>query len=678
MKAGGAEPRKLPLYPDRASPRWWVWVLVGAAIFVLAQAGVALTPQGGSVAVWWPAAGVSAWFILRNPRSNWASVALLEFVVTAAANAVAGRDVDVAFAFGFANAIEILVFAELVYRRQRAPFLLRSVQDAWRFMLAVLGGSALLGVLVAAAVAPHLDDVARIASHAAASHAAAILMIAPFAVLPPRIPRDVPWFELVAQATILGGVLIFLVLAGAGLPLTFLPVGILAWGAFQFPKRAAYVETIIVAVVLIGATVLGRGPFSAPDLSPDTRALLALAFVFMTASYTLFLTTVSYQLRANGLAARNYAELVTSGFVDARVGLLILDTYGGGWRVLLANTAARTEIGSELGSEEQWRAGRLYDLAAESLHSGQPATFETTDGRLLNVDASRISGGSRVAVQIIDVTTSVRATQERLTVERARAATLAAQLELERRQVDFVATASHELRTPTASIAGYLELIDEEATLSPQEREWLEVALRNTERLIDLIDDVLVLARARGDEGRSGLIEIVPVSELIEEVAGIFEPAAEETGVSLTIGAGDGDVVGVRTEYVHALGNLVSNAVKFTPHGGTIHVSAEVEPVAGEDADSASPRMVRITVRDTGPGIAPEALEHVLERFYRTPDAEKAHTPGTGLGLAIAHELAQANGGRIEIHSPDRDGVIATLVAPAVTAESNEIPPHGV
>ncbi|WP_300594464.1 ATP-binding protein [Microbacterium sp.] len=664
---GSAASRRLELAVAsiQRTPRWWAWVLVALALFALSRLGVAFTPLGGSVAAWWPAAGVAAWFVLVNPRQRrWAALVLV-FVATGLANATGERDLVTSVGFGLANAIEAGMFAALLDHRATRRLRLRSVRHAWRFALAVLAASSLLGILVGLVVLADGREFLPAATQAAASHAAAILIIAPFAVLPPPIYLRIPRIEVIAQVAALSGILVFLGAGGASLPLTFLPVGILAWGSFRFPNWGSYVETLLTGVAVLAMTVAGIGPFSAAGLDPRTKVLIVALFIFMAGLYNLFLSTASYELRAANRTSRDFAKLFTGGFIDSRVGLVIAERRGATWRALLANSAARGVLRSELRADDVWVSGPIREHVENSLRTGHRATFETFDGAVMTIDASTVTGDeTRVAVQVFDITDSVHATQTRLDAERARATALAAKLDLERRQSDFVATASHELRTPIASIAGYLELIEESDELPPQSREWIEVVQRNTARLSYLIDDLLILARVQERTDRHFLIAEVAVADLFDEVLARYAPSARQRGLELSVGDCDGLVQGVPSELGHALASLVANAVKFTPRGGRVRVEASHDNSTLVAADGSALPAVRITVRDTGPGIADADLPHIFDRFYRTREAEQAHAPGTGLGLAVAQELAHANGGVVELSSPNREGVIAALIVP--------------
>lgn len=656
--------------PAKALP-WWMWILAAIAIFVLSQLSVLVTPQGGSVAAWWPAAGVSVLFILWTPRRQWCAFVLMVALVTGAANAVAGRPLAVSLCFGISNAIETGVFTLLLHYRLRHRLVLDRVSGAWRFALATIAASSVLGVLVGTVLAQSASDAALLGAHAAVSHAAAILLLAPFAILPPHIGQPTPAGEIVAQILVLTGILVVLATVGSGLPLTFLPVGIIAWAAFRFPIRAAYTETLIASVIVLALTVLGLGPFAGAGLTPEVSALLTILFIFMVASASIFMSTASYQLRTAIRSARSTTELVTSGVVDSRVGILIVAHEGDAWRVLLSNTASRTIAGSEIDADRRWRAGPLLRATAESLREGHLVTHSTPDGRVISVDASRITGlAERVSVQFLDVTENARAVEVRIAAEQDRARALAAQLDLERRQVDFIATASHELRTPITSVTGYLELVEEAGELPAQSREWLAVASRNAHRLQELIEDLLIAARDKRAHTAYLDVEVIRVGDLITDALKPFDDIARARGLTVTVSAHAGTVRGSRQQLTRALRSLISNAVKFTPTHGTIQILAEEEAIAASPDAKTPLAGVRIVVSDDGPGIEAKDLPHVFERFYRTAHAEATNTAGSGLGLSIAKDLAEANGGRVEISSTVGQGVIASLVLPSEPADA--------
>jgi signal transduction histidine kinase len=211
------------------------------------------------------------------------------------------------------------------------------------------------------------------------------------------------------------------------------------------------------------------------------------------------------------------------------------------------------------------------------------------------------------------------------------------------RQVDvarkeFIATASHELRTPIFSLAGFVELLQDEELDEETRREFLETMNEQVARLQKLSVDLLDLSRL--DAGSLELEhEAVDLSELARSVVGEFKPALTEHGTELQVELPDDGVAATcdPERVAQIMRILLDNALRHTPEGTQVTVSAERHNGAAE-----------LTVADTGPGVGSTAAPHVFERFY-TGDAAR----GAGLGLAIARELAERMHGRIRLSSDD-------------------------
>ena len=209
----------------------------------------------------------------------------------------------------------------------------------------------------------------------------------------------------------------------------------------------------------------------------------------------------------------------------------------------------------------------------------------------------------------------------------------------------FVASVSHELRTPLTSIKGYLQLLENglAGELEPEQRQYVEVAARNAERLAVLIDDLLMLSRADAGELELEIGEVDVAAELRhlrEELA----PVAGERGLSIDLDA-PGEIVirGDRRRLHQSFTNLVSNAIKFSPDGA--HVEVEAGARDGE---------VLVEVRDKGVGIPADELSQISDRFFRASTG--ADIKGTGLGLAITKEIVNGHGGALEIESKVGEG----------------------
>ncbi len=234
---------------------------------------------------------------------------------------------------------------------------------------------------------------------------------------------------------------------------------------------------------------------------------------------------------------------------------------------------------------------------------------------------------------------------------------------LEQQRRSFVADASHELRTPVASIRALAEGLLAHTQGTPEtHREYLEDIVRESERAGRLVDRLLELARL--DLRREALLtaprpEVLDLAEVVADVTAALRPLARERAVDLeTVETAPATSTSLRADrhvLETVLGNLVENALKYTQAGGlvTVEVSA---------ADGLNPPSV--TVTDNGPGIAPEHLPHIFERFYRVDKARSRATGGAGLGLAIAAEAAALLGGRIDVSSEVGRGSRFTLVLP--------------
>lgn len=224
-------------------------------------------------------------------------------------------------------------------------------------------------------------------------------------------------------------------------------------------------------------------------------------------------------------------------------------------------------------------------------------------------------------------------------------------LEADRMKDEFVALISHDLRTPLTSIMGYVELsLDEE--LGDDARSFLEVVARSSQRLLRLVDDLLFVARLQ-----SGRLDLTPsrldLNEVARQAAEEARGRADAKDLQLVVDAnGPVPVDADRGRVFQLLDNLISNAVKFTPDGGTIEIRVRKDGGA------------LLEVCDTGIGFTAAEAERVFERFYRTDRAVEHQVPGTGLGLFIAAAIADAHGGRISAHPREGGGAVFRVELP--------------
>jgi two-component system phosphate regulon sensor histidine kinase PhoR len=221
---------------------------------------------------------------------------------------------------------------------------------------------------------------------------------------------------------------------------------------------------------------------------------------------------------------------------------------------------------------------------------------------------------------------------------------------LERVRRDFAANVSHELRTPITNIRGYLETVQDSAQdLPTATQDHLAVIARNAERLWLIVEDMLDLARLEDPDAAGALtFSPTPVADLIHRAVDLAKESAEGNGVRLEPDCDES--ISVRASprlMTQALSNLLSNAIRHSPEGGIVRVSATVLDAEGKSGD----RSVEIAVEDSGPGIEKMHVPRLFERFYRVDPARSRADGGTGLGLAIVKHVARLHSGREGVES---------------------------
>jgi two-component system phosphate regulon sensor histidine kinase PhoR len=226
---------------------------------------------------------------------------------------------------------------------------------------------------------------------------------------------------------------------------------------------------------------------------------------------------------------------------------------------------------------------------------------------------------------------------------------------------DFVANVSHEIRTPLTVLTGFVETL-QTLPLNEEERaRYLGLMAQQAGRMQTLVNDLLTLSRLEGSPPPGGN-EWVPVQPLMA--------ACEQEGRALSalltsphgkkhllqvFDAADYELAGSRSELLSAMSNLLNNAVRYTPAGGSIEVKWHVLPDGRAE----------FSVRDSGPGIAPEHISRLTERFYRVDRSRSRETGGTGLGLAIVKHVAQRHGAELHIESRPGHGSCFSIIFPA-------------
>jgi PAS domain S-box-containing protein len=316
----------------------------------------------------------------------------------------------------------------------------------------------------------------------------------------------------------------------------------------------------------------------------------------------------------------------------------------------------------------QHRDRYLEHPRTRPMGSGLDLHARRRDGTLFPVEISlspiRTEAGMHVTAVIRDVTERKRAEQEVRKMQQSYTAELEARnLEIERAnrlKSEFLASMSHELRTPLHTIIGFTELLEEggEGAVNEAQRRFLEHIHRDSNHLLELINDVLDLSKI--EAGQLALKrEIFPLRKSIGDALNTIRPGAALKGVQIDdLASAECDVDADPLRVKEMLYNLLSNAVKFTPKGGRVWVETREES-----------GFAHITVGDTGVGIPAEEQENIFDKFYQVGNTTSGVREGTGLGLSITKELVQMHGGWMEVQSTPGVGSRFTITLPTAARE---------
>jgi signal transduction histidine kinase len=352
------------------------------------------------------------------------------------------------------------------------------------------------------------------------------------------------------------------------------------------------------------------------------------------------------RLRAQEAMLRATTTLQTALIDSTLDGIVLTDADG---KVLISNKPLRRmsmELGLPLEGTVPERLLAVADKVTESDRYRERMIALAREPGAATIDEFEVAGTGRVFRGYTAPVPEGRIwTLREVTADR----------ELDRMRDAFVATVSHELRTPLTSISGFLEMLEEEEhALGDAGRQYLDVIRRATERLHSLVEDLLLVAQIEAHRIELALAP-VDLGELVRIAAESARPAAAEKKIMLDVVTDHPPtVLGDGKRLSQVLDNLVSNAVKFTPEGGTVTVTV------GTNGKGA-----KLVVSDTGIGVSTEEQRQVFTRFFRASSATRRAIPGTGLGLAICHALVEQHGGSIEFRSREGEGTEVVVTLPA-------------
>jgi two-component system phosphate regulon sensor histidine kinase PhoR len=336
--------------------------------------------------------------------------------------------------------------------------------------------------------------------------------------------------------------------------------------------------------------------------------------------------------RLFGELSRQKEEL-DSIILSLQEGILVLDKEE---RVLITNESLRAMIGKDLEKGNLYweilREPKLNGLIKRVKTDKQNSTEEIDlNNRILLCSATFLKHKEGITVVFHDITEIKK---------------------LEKIKTDFVINVSHELRTPLTSVKGFIETM-ETGALDEENRHYVEIIKRNTDRLINIINDLLSLSEME-EKGAKLQLEAVNLKNIAERALVVFEQQIQSKSffVHLSIDPDLPSVQGDPFKLEQVFINLIDNAIKYTEKGGiTIKIKAQDKNIV-------------VTIQDTGPGIAPEHLSRIFERFYVVDKSRSKKLGGTGLGLSIVKHIVLLHNGTIKAESVQGSGTTFIITLP--------------
>lgn len=520
-------------------------------------------------------------------------------------------------------------------------------RSVWLLQL-VLGASVVITVLLVQALEPSLFAVWTFSTGVGVVIAlTAVAIMVPWHRLPRNAVALIPFGDIVGI-----GLLSF----GTDLRFGFFWVFPITWIATHFILSLMIASLASVGVIIVAdASVNGAGPATALRL---IVVLLSLTFIAITA-YLSSRQTRAFKQLLRRQASRLQGTLQRVTGQERRVSQMLngLDTgiarLSADGEVLALNDTYVTLYGIE--RDEPSRPGGAVEYATlrgEPLpdserpfaRAARGEQFE--DERVWLFDAQgdwhALSASTRRLVSSDEPESTLLIVHD-----------ITALIEAERARERLAATVSHELRNPLTAIIGHADLALDDPDLTPKVREQLEVIAGAGERMQTLISEIL--ANSRGVFRDQKVAATADASRIIASSLESFRPAAAARRVSVSDDLpASAEVVGDGFRLRQAFDNILSNAIKYTPGGGSVHVSGALH----DDH-------VELTFADTGIGIHPDDLPRIFDPYFRARAARESPTPGTGLGMCIVRGIVEEQGGSLELESEVGTGTTVTVRLPS-------------
>jgi PAS domain S-box-containing protein len=646
--------------------------VVTAAYYVTAKAGLALAFEHSSITAVWPPTGISLAALVIWGYRLWPGVALGALL----ANSWTGVPLVSVLGITVGNTLEALAGAYLLARVASFRPSLERVRD----VVALAGLAACGSTIISATVgvtslrigdALPADEIVSAWRTWWLGDMGGDLLVAPFLFVLTTRPR---WSGRPARTVEAGAMLASLVAIGlvtfSHAPVAYFVTAPIIWAALRFTQLGAASASLIVGGLAVWFTSRGMGPFA--HGSPNGSLLLSQGYSGIAAAGSLLLAAVVTELtRAREALQRTLGNLEwkveerTAELAESRYRLaeaqLLARIGSWQWDIVENRVSWSDELYRIHGLEPDQFAASFEgfielvhpddrELANETVREAlaERGSFEF-DHRCIRPDGEErvLHAQGQVDVDGHGNPTRLFGTCQDVT-ERKRS---------ERLKEEFLATVSHELRTPLASIIGYTDLLLDGAggELTDQQRDFLKITERNARRQLRLVGDLLFASKL--EEGELAIeFGAVELEELLSEALEAAAPGAERKGIRIELAAEQVPAYrGDRDRLAQLADNLISNALKFAPHGGSVQIALT----------QASDR-IELRVTNTGSHIPAADRERVFERFFRSGSAIQQAVPGVGLGLAICKAIVSGHGGKISLESEQDVGTTFRVELPLV------------